>query len=334
MKPKVSILCITYNHKEFIRQALDGFVMQKTTFPFEVLVHDDASTDGTADIIREYAKQYPDIIKPIFQTENQFSKGRSPLKDFLFPRVLGEYVALNEGDDYWTDSEKLQKQVDFLDAHPDCSICFHPVRVVWQDGVCPDSIFPTSKYRFNKKKLYLSDLLKHNFIQTNSVVYRWRLNGNEQLFPSDILPGDWFLHLLHAQTGYIYCLPDIMSVYRKHSGGIWNGAYQSDKWFDICTFKVINFFRAVEQQFNVNMTGELNYLVGLAIQSFVKRHKFESLQKIYDVDSAAYHSAANYVFDDVSRKYKKYKTWLNRLIVVIAVMMLMLVFISVRGGII
>ena len=130
MKPLLSIICITYNHKDFIRQALEGFVMQKTNFKFEVLIHDDASTDGTADIIREYEAKYPDIIKPIYQKENQFSKGVHILKTFIYPRVLGKYVALCEGDDYWTDPNKLQKQVDFLEAHPEYSGCFHVLAII------------------------------------------------------------------------------------------------------------------------------------------------------------------------------------------------------------
>ena len=121
-KIKLSIVCLAYNHKAFIREALDSFVMQKTNFPFEVIIHDDASTDGTSDIIREYEAKYPDIIKPIYQTENQWGK-KHIWRDIVLPFVRGEYVAMCEGDDYWTDPLKLQKQVDFLDAHSDYSVC-------------------------------------------------------------------------------------------------------------------------------------------------------------------------------------------------------------------
>ena len=124
MKPKVSVVVLSYNQGAFIRQALDSFVMQKTNFPFEVLIHDDASTDGSADIIREYASKYPHIFRTVLQTENQWGK-KSAWTDFLFPMVQGEYVAYCECDDYWTDENKLQKQADFLDAHPEYSMCFH-----------------------------------------------------------------------------------------------------------------------------------------------------------------------------------------------------------------
>ncbi len=144
-KPKVSICCMTFNHENFIRETLDGFVMQKTDFPFEVIIHDDVSTDKTAEIIREYEEEYPDIIKPIYQTEKRFGK-KPILEDLMFPLVRGKYVATCEGDDYWTSPLKLQKQVDFLDANPDFSVCFHPVTVIYEDKPTESHIFPTLEY--------------------------------------------------------------------------------------------------------------------------------------------------------------------------------------------
>ena len=221
--PYISILCLTYNHASFIRQALDGFLMQKTSFPFEVLIHDDASTDGTQEIIREYVARYPEIIKPVYQTENQWQKGVPVSKKFQFPRVRGKYVAMCEGDDYWTDPLKLQKQVDFLDGHPDYSVCFHPVRVLWENDPGKEEIFPLPEARFHKTTLTADDLIQQNFIQTNSVVYRWAFPEFESLddYPEGILPGDWYLHLIHAKHGKIGFLEDTMSVYRRHEGGIW-----------------------------------------------------------------------------------------------------------------
>ena len=126
----VSICCITYNQASYIRDALEGFVNQKTDFAYEVLIHDDASNDGTADIIREYADRYPDLIFPILQTENQYSKGLTNVSGtFNFPRARRKYIAMCEGDDYWTDDRKLQKQVDYLEANPGCSLCFHSAKV-------------------------------------------------------------------------------------------------------------------------------------------------------------------------------------------------------------
>ncbi len=119
LKPLVSICCITYNHEPYIKDALEGFLIQETDFPFEILINDDSSTDRTADIIRKYEAEYSKLIKPIYQTENQYSKGRDPFQKFVLPRVKGKYVALCEGDDYWIDPLKLQKQLDFLENNPD-----------------------------------------------------------------------------------------------------------------------------------------------------------------------------------------------------------------------
>jgi glycosyltransferase involved in cell wall biosynthesis len=127
--PLVSICCTTYNHEKYIRDAIEGFLMQKTTFPVEILIHDDASTDKTAQIVKEYAENHSDLIITIFQTENQYSQGIKPWPNFVFPRARGKYIALCEGDDYWTDPLKLQKQVDFLEEYTEYNICFHNVKV-------------------------------------------------------------------------------------------------------------------------------------------------------------------------------------------------------------
>lgn len=125
----ISVVCCTYNHERYIRRALEGFVNQKTDFPFEVIVHDDASTDGTADIVREYEQKYPEIIKAIYQTENQYSQGISPTREHICPKAKGEYLAICEGDDYWTDECKLQLQYDYMKAHPECALCVHQATV-------------------------------------------------------------------------------------------------------------------------------------------------------------------------------------------------------------
>ena len=270
-KVKLSILCITYNHAKFIRQALDGFVMQKTNFPFEVIIHDDASTDGTAEIIKENAEQYPDIIKPIFQTKNQWVQGKLPLVHFMLDKVQGEYVAMCEGDDYWTDVYKLQKQVDFLDENPDFSVCFHPVNVVWQDKSKPDSIFPTHEYIFNKDVLSLQDLLKQNFIQTNSVVYRWNMTRDD--WPKqNFLPADYLFHLIHAKHGKIKYMDEVMAVYRKHSGGVWDGCGVTDEWFLRCGVLHIKFYEILKDMFDADTKKQIQWL---ALRTFgvLKKHK-------------------------------------------------------------
>ena len=144
-KPLVSICCTAFNHEEYIRDALEGFLMQETDFTYEVLIHDDASTDGTADIIREYEKKYPEIIKPIYQTENQYSQGLSPSRN-NFVRAQGEFIAICEGDDYWTDKDKLQIQVDALKTHQQVDLCFHPCVIIDEDKGKRKSFHPSDKY--------------------------------------------------------------------------------------------------------------------------------------------------------------------------------------------
>lgn len=216
MRPKVSILCITYNHRAYIKQALDGFMSQETNFPFEVIIHDDKSTDGTDKIIKEYAQKFPDIIRPIFEKQNQYSQGDYSFITNMFARAKGEYIAFCEGDDYWTDPTKLQRQVDFLEKRPDYTLVFHPVRVFFENGEQEESVFPSEKTGFTVKRL-----LRGNYIQTNSVMYRAR--GDYSDMVSDPLPGDWYAHLYHAQDGKIGFIDRVMSAYRRHDGGVWWG---------------------------------------------------------------------------------------------------------------
>lgn len=279
----VSIVCITYNHVAFIRQCLDGFVMQKTDFRFEVLIHDDASTDGTKEIIQEYVKRYPDIFVPFYEEKNQFGE-KDYWKDILFPCIKGKYVALCEGDDYWTDVFKLQKQIDFLENHNEYSICFHSVIMHWEDNIHNDSVFPDDKTISYKKVLNIEDLLKCNFIATCSVVYRWRFFIDSlDLIPDKIIPGDWFLHLLHAQTGKIYFLSDCMGVYRKHSGGIWYRAEQNMTWFKNFGVSYMRFYKNAEEQFNSNFSIEIKII---AMQCYAYALKINDIQwksDIYDI---------------------------------------------------
>ena len=279
---KVTVLCLTYNHARFIRKALDGFVMQKTNFPFEVLVHDDASTDGTADIIREYAARYPNVIVPILQKENQYSQGGGISRRFLWPRIRGVYVASCEGDDYWVDDQKLQKQVNWLDAHPSSGICFHYATVHWEDGRVPDMIFPDER-RFGKPPFTFQDLLRRNFIQSSSVMYRWRLKGKEnELFPGvKMTPRDWLRHLYHAEGGEIGFIPEVMSVYRRHSGGVWWGAETRDDRFYLRNgLKHLEFFRAVREQFGYDDRERAVDMAEHTLRAAIKAKEFKVAESL------------------------------------------------------
>ncbi|MCV7100449.1 glycosyltransferase [Mycobacterium palustre] len=211
--PKVSVVATSHNQEGYVRQTFDSFVAQQVDFPMEIIVADDASTDATPAIIREYADRHPDLFRPIFRPENL---GLNENLVGALSAARGEYVALCEGDDYWIDPLKLSKQVAFLDRHPGTAVCFHPVRVVWEDGRAKDSEFPPVDWR---RDLSLERLLRRNFIQTNSVMYR-RLARYDDI-PAAVMPLDWYLHVRHAVHGDIALLPDTMAVYRRHSEGMW-----------------------------------------------------------------------------------------------------------------
>lgn len=252
---KLSICCITYNHEKFIKETLDGFLKQKTDFIFEVLIIDDGSTDKNSEIIKAYESAYPDIIKA---TYNPYNIGAEKSFVNILSQVRSKYVALCDGDDYWIDEHKLQKQVDFLENNKDYSICFHPVLVTGDENHGSDYIFPKDK---DNSKFNLENLVEANFIQTNSVVYKWSFDKNiKQFFPDDILPGDWYLHLLHANTGKIGFLNEVMSIYRKHNAGIWHGGVdQVIKKYGVQKAKFFN-------QLNI-------YFKNKYSESFLKREK-------------------------------------------------------------
>lgn len=211
-QPMVTIRCLTYNHAPYIRQCLDGFVMQKTNFRFEAIVHDDASTDGTAAIVKEYGDKYPEIIKPILETENQYSKHDGSLGRIVNAHMHGKYIAMCEGDDYWTDPLKLQKQVDFLESHPDYGMCYTRVEYFSQKN-------NKMMYKWGKEVKSGKELLeKGNSIATLTVMIRKDLHKQCLL---DIYSehrnwkmGDYPLWLWVAFHSRIKFFPDVTGVYR------------------------------------------------------------------------------------------------------------------------
>ena len=214
----VSIRSITYNHEPYIRQCLDGFVMQKTNFRFEAIVHDDASTDGTADIIREYAERYPDIIKPIYETENQYSKHDGSIDRIMDEACTGKYIALCEGDDYWTDPMKLQIQVDFMESHSDYSMCFHRSIEHWEDGLKEDAFFS----EIDNREYSGIELFENWIVPTASVVLKSSVFNSyiyqEAIRNKKFIYGDIILFLSCCACGKVYGMSNVMCVYRRHEG--------------------------------------------------------------------------------------------------------------------
>ncbi len=220
----VSICCLSYNHEKYLRQCLDGIVNQKTNFKFEAIVHDDASTDNSQAIIREYEEKYPDIIKPIYQTENQYSQGKKISKDYVFPKVKGKYIALCEGDDFWCDENKLQKQFNALENNPNCNMSIHLVKGISEDG----SDFGRNYPNFSIKSGVLSSRQLLDYICTNDYVFQtssFFCKSSEIVNKLDNVPkfvsvsstGDTAILLRYAAIGDIYYINDEMSCYRHES---------------------------------------------------------------------------------------------------------------------
>ena len=226
--PLVSIVNNTYNHEGFIRDAIEGFLMQKTTFRVEILVHDDASTDGTAGIVREYTLKFPDLIYPVFQTENQYSKGIKVSSTYQFPRTRGKYIAICEGDDYWTDPLKLQKQVEFLESNPEYVICYHDCKVIDENGnVVMDSQLPDN----HKKDASMEELVYcSRWAKTLTICFR-NINYGEPPERNYVFNGDMFLISRLGLYGKGKWMGDTITpgVYRLHRNSIWSSLSDLEK---------------------------------------------------------------------------------------------------------
>ncbi len=214
--PFVSILCFAYNHAEFIAQCLDGFLLQETTFPVEIIVHDDASTDGTQGIIESYHQAYPQLIRIVLQKENIYRKCRHRMLDICMEAASGEYMAICEGDDYWTSPSKLEKQARILQQDSSISLVFHNCWVRYVDS--------TKDYLMNqnlgKDRFTIDDVLSMDwFIATASIMIRTiHLSIPECLRFSH--GGDIIMHMMAALNGEIRYLDEVGGVYRRHSGGV------------------------------------------------------------------------------------------------------------------
>lgn len=247
----VSVICTAYNHEKYMRQCLDGFVMQKTDFKYEVIVHDDASTDNTPEIIREYQKNYPDIIKPILQTENQYSKRKSIIW-LCVEKVKGKFIALCEGDDFWTDEYKLQKQFDAMESNPSCKMCLCKVRAVQENGEGMEQTYPNTQVREGVHDSYslLEIICKEYSFQTSCYFFDSLTLKNYYIEEPEfyrVAPvGDW-PYLLYFSQFDIYYIDDEMSCYRKNSVGSFsarmkNNSIEKQKMYNMSMISMIEEF--------------------------------------------------------------------------------------------
>ena len=248
-KYEMTVVTTTYNQEKYIEQCVKSILSQKTNFKYQLIVSNDKSTDRTEEILKNLSKKYHDKLKVINQNHNL-----GPMENFIttLNEVHTKYVALCDGDDYWTDINKLQKQYDFLEKNLDYNICFHQTTIIYENEDKKKRYYPNNI----KETLSLDDLIKENFIPANSVVYRWKYQSKNSLindFPKNIVPGDYYLHLIHAKGGKIKYLNQPMSVYRIQKEGMWYLTTQPKKqneFYFLYGEKYYNFYKQVEIKLN------------------------------------------------------------------------------------
>lgn len=221
-RPMVSICCITYNHREYIKDAIEGFLNQKCNFPVEIIIHDDASTDGTAEILKGYNTEAYSNITVILQQENQYSGGSRPLLNFVLPLAKGKYIALCEGDDYWTDPYKIVKQVNFLEENPDYGLTASRVEVISCQETGRQYLEHNPK-RFSHGDISFIDMLEFNPVNTPTVCIRAEIM--QRLAREAVEGNKWFaidkwFWLMTALDTRVFIANEVMAVYRMHSSGI------------------------------------------------------------------------------------------------------------------
>ena len=274
----VSIICTTYNQEKFISDALNGFLNQKTSFKYEIIVHDDASTDKTAQIIQTFVMQYPNLIKPIFQKENIYSRSPRLCIPYAVNEAQGKYLALCEGDDYWIDPYKLQKQVDFLESNPNVSVCVHSANAI--DAETGESIRLICRSKENR--IYsVKEVIAGGggLFPTNSMCFRHEFFSNLPDFYFRAPVGDYPLMIHLALQGDVYYMKDTMSVYRQNVPGSWSNKAHStqDRKYEHIQ-EISNMFDEINQY--------TNYKYQDVIEKRVKEYYFKYFLKYGKLEQA------------------------------------------------
>lgn len=283
MKPVVSISCLVYNHERYLRRTLEGFMEQKTDFPFEVIVHDDASTDGSRQIIEEYVQRYPHIFVPVFQQENQFSRKVPISRTFIYPRCRGEYIAFCEGDDYWCDPNKLQIQIDYMRANPNCSLCVHDTERVDANDCCLGTTVNglLSDRDYSAREVIAAQ--GGGLFQTSSVICR-----RDVVFVPDEFRikgiGDYSLAIYASMLGTVHYIGRIMSRYRIHSSS-WVHLFEKDSAFKMSHLEdLVSGLRSINKATHYRYWPEISYIVGIRLYQLYtyKYNRLSILLKPFD----------------------------------------------------
>lgn len=279
-RPKVCISSIAYNQEAFIAQTLEGFVMQQTDFPFVAVVHDDASTDGTADIIRQYAEKYPDIIFPIFERENQYRKSGGPLTlimHYAQEATRAPYIAKCEGDDYWTSPKKLQMQADFLDKNPEYVMC--STSCTWRNEADGSESKPMDPIERDYAWTWIFESRPWP-MQTLTIMYRLSAFDIEEFMKYKIrIDAVFFWYILHNGMGHK--LKEDTAVYREYMGGAWSGLSDKQKWdFDYKFRKCIVDVDQSKESADLLYETLPHHLIG---RSFVLTQRYKEFVTIYQL---------------------------------------------------
>lgn len=227
---EVSVICLAYNHEKYIRETLEGFIKQKTSFRYEVIVHDDASTDRTQNIICEYCSKYPDVFVPILQKENQYSSGKHITTSIIIPKAKGRYIAFCEGDDYWTDPHKLQMQYDILEKNSNCSLCVHAFEIISESGEKLKKCISQIHSGILPRELVMS-YSGGKFPQTATFFLRKEVFSLVKELAGECPVGDVNMKFCALVFGDVYYINKPMSVWRKQSIGSWSSRMKNNNEF-------------------------------------------------------------------------------------------------------
>lgn len=270
--PFVSVVCLCYNHGQYIRETLDSILMQKTNFAFEIIIHDDASTDNSAEIIMEYYNKYPNIIIPILQYENQYSKNIKISTTYIYPKIRGKYIALCECDDYWIDEFKLQKQIEYLERHDECSACIH---LAYKVDAKTKRVLNQIVISCTDRDFGVEETIEGlgSRVATNSIVYRAKYIQNISMFYkklSNTGVGDYLILVFLSIFGKIHYINEFMSVYRSNV---------KDSWTDRMNKSICKYLKYLNN--HILMLHELFEIVPkeyhTVLEQEIVREKFELL---------------------------------------------------------
>jgi len=261
---KITVLVMTYNHERFIGQALESALMQKTNFDYEILISEDCSTDRTREIVIEFQKAHPEKVRLLLSEKNIHSN-EIVVRGIRAAR--GQYIALLDGDDYWTSPHKLQRQADFLDSHPECSLCFHNAKIFHEGDAREGRNWTPAGH---KEISTLEDIWMGNFIATCSTMFRRGLIREIPEWYNDFFPiTDWPLHILNAEHGKIGYVDEVMGVYRYHPGGLYSPFSETKKQEE-----TLKFYRTINKH--------LNYRYNKIVNIAISRYFFEWAEEYKD----------------------------------------------------